>query len=460
MTPATPEAYQLLHMGSIALAQVEANGIRIDTGYLAQSLEDITKRILDLSTELRADPIFKTWRKAYGEKASLTSSEQFGHVLFDLLKVPYPEERTEEQYGARWSTDKEILACVDLPFVKKHMELTRLRYLKNTTLEGIRSELVGDVLHPVFSLHSAVTFRGAASAPNSTNIPKRDEDSAAIVRRCFIPRPGNLLVEIDYSNLEVRIGCCYHRDPKLIKYINSPKADMHRDMSVACYLLTQDQVTDQVRDVVKAAFVFQQFYGGYYVQCASSMWNAIKVLGLKRKDGVSLSDHLAEHDITGLDHEHAGGFEEIIQKAEKLLWERFAVYAQWKRDWWNAYLRNGHFIMHTGFRCVYGKTGFMKRNDCTNYPIQGSAFHCLLWSLIRLQRQIERRGLNTMLIGQIHDSILADVPEEELQEVLTMASDIMTGKIMQAWDWITVPLLVKASAGHNWSEMERVKIAT
>ena len=97
------------------------------------------------------------------------------------------------------------------------------------------------------------------------------------------------------------------------------------------------------------------------------------------------------------------------------------------------------------------------KNFCLNAPVQGAAFHCLLWSLIRLQKILRKRGLKALIIGQIHDSLLLDCPAEEIQEVLTLAKRVMTQDIRKFWSWIVVPLEAECMVspkGESWYAKE------
>ena len=94
------------------------------------------------------------------------------------------------------------------------------------------------------------------------------------------------------------------------------------------------------------------------------------------------------------------------EKFEDDFWNRrFKVYNRWKDKWWEGYQKNGYVSMYTGFRC----SGIMRRNECINIPIQGSAFHCLLWSFIQVDKISREQNWKSRLIGQIHDAMVLDV---------------------------------------------------
>jgi DNA polymerase-1 len=459
MKPTIEDAYRLLHEGALALAIVEGNGLRVNTLYLKSAIDQTNRKISHLTKVMRADKIFSMWRKRYGQKTNMGSREQLGVILFDCMGYPC-KERTGT---GRAKVDEQMLESVDLDFVRHFVQIEKTKRLKSTFLQGISREVVDGYLHPSFNLHMVRTYRSSCDKPNFQNMPIRDPAIGKIVRSCFIPRDGNVLVEIDFSGIEVRVAACYHEDPTMIEYINDKTKDMHRDMAAQCFKLDPKEVTKQIRYCGKNMFVFPQFYGDYYVNCAKTLWCAIERMKLEH-NGKSLVEHLKKNGIDRLgqcnpkESPRPGTFEYHIKKVEEDFWgRRFKRYAKWKKIWWDLYLDLGYFDTLTGFR----ETGVYKRNDVINHPVQGSAFHCLLWSLIRLQKIITKRKMKSLLVGQIHDSIVADVPEEELGQYIQIAQKVMTKDIREHWDWIVVPLEVEAEAtpvNTSWFEKKPVDI--
>jgi DNA polymerase I-like protein with 3'-5' exonuclease and polymerase domains len=151
-------------------------------------------------------------------------------------------------------------------------------------------------------------------------------------------------------------------------------------------------------------------------------------------------------------------FELHLKKIEDDFWNRrFKVYNQWKKDWYYTYLKKGYFDTLTGFRI----SGHMKKNDVINYPVQGTAFHWLLWALTLIQKRLRRYRMKSLIIGQIHDSIVGDVYKKELQNYLEIVKQVMTVDIRKHWPWIIVPLTIEAEASPvngNWYQKEEVKI--
>jgi len=308
-------------------------------------------------------------------------------------------------------------------------------------------------LHPFFNLNTVKTFRSSSSQINFQNIPKRDKEITKLIRGAFYPSAGHRIGGADYSGCEVKVACCYHKDPEMIKYIKDPSTDMHRDTAMDCFLLKQDEVEKMIRFATKSNFVFPQFYGDYYVHCAENLWGAITDLNLEKPDGTPLKQHLADNGIKSY-----RAFEKHIQGVENKFWyEKFNVYRRWKESWVKGYEKRGYIDTLTGFRCQ----GFMGRNDVINYPVQGSAFHCLLWSLIELQKWLKKEKTESRIIGQIHDELTQDLCPDEFEMVLKKERQVMCEDIREAWPWLIVPLEVEfsfAEVDRPWSECVDIEI--
>lgn len=453
--PITHAGYKLFHEGSIALAQVEANGLKIDTEYLSQAIKDTDIKIVKLKERLKRSKLYKTWLKHYGTKINLGSQHQLGEIVFNVAKIA-KGEKTEK--GGKYKTDVNTLEDIEHPFIEQYMKLTRLNTTRNTFLATIQKHTEKNgYMHPCYNLHLARSMRSSVDSPNGQNIPIRDEEMASVVRPCFIPRSKNRQIcEHDFSGIEVKTSACYNLDPKLIKYIKDKRTDMHRDMGMQIYIATIDEMTKQIRHCAKNKFVFPEFYGDWYLSCAKSLWQAVKKQKLETADGVPLYEHLQQHGIRGLgrcvqsEDPLPHTFEKHLKEVEHDFWNnRFKVYNQWKYDFYDEYVRKGYFDTLTGFRI----SGDLDRKKVVNYPIQGSAFHCLLWSLIRVQKLLRKYNMKTLLIGQIHDSIIADVSAGELSSYVEIAHKVMTEDLLRHYPWIIVPMEAEAEVaplGESW----------
>jgi hypothetical protein len=152
----------------------------------------------------------------------------------------------------------------------------------------------------------------------------------------------------------------------------------------------------------------------------------------------------------------SGTFEYHIKKVEQHFWkERFKVYDAWKKSWFEQYQQEGGFLTLTGFWL----DGVMNKKDVINYPIQGSAFHCLLWSLIQLTKKLQK--WKSKIVGQIHDSVIADVHIDELDAYLKLAKSVMTDRLREAFPWIIVPIEIEAEAcglNETWFDKKEIKL--
>ena len=461
MSPNTPKAYQLLHEGTLALARAERQGMRVDVEYCERKQNHLTRSIARLERKFMESEFGKEWSTLYGKTTNINSDTQLGRLLYQIRKLEPPKKTT----NGKGSTDEESLTQLPVPELKTLIRMRKLRKVRDTYLGGFYKEQVDGVLHPSFNLHTVQTYRSSSSSPNFQNVPKRDKEAMETCRRALYPRLGNQLVEVDYSGIEVRVAATYHKDPVMLKYILDPTTDMHGDMAKQIFLLDDMDKTisshKTLRNAAKNGFVFPQFYGDYYVSCAENLacrWGNLPKSKWKQKQGMEmadgfLSDWMINHGINSFDK-----FQEHIRKIENHFWNtRFKVYQKWKDTWLNEYQNKGYFDMHTGFRCQ----GSMGRNDVINYPVQGAAFHCLLWSLVEIDKEIMKKNLNTRIIGQIHDAIVLDMAPEEKDEVFVLLRKVMCQDLPKAWKWINVPLDIEADIGEidaSWADVKAVEI--
>ncbi len=453
------DAYMLLHQGAQTLSQIESNGIKVDLTYLKKTTDEITQRIKVATEALKQDTIYKTWRKRYGDKTKLGSRAQLSHVLFDILKYPnagYTEASKDlDEEDRRYRADVDAFSHLDVQFVKDFIRLEKLKKLLGTYLKGITDEVIDGYVHPFFNLHTVITYRSSSDSPNFHNFPMRDPEIARIIRQCFIPRKGRVLVEIDFSGIEVRVACCYTKDPQLIKEFTGPGGDPHGATAMQLFTLPKEMVEKRTtRDWAKNRFVFPQFYGSVAFQCAPALWQAFGDGKLKLPDGKSILKHMKEQGIKELGdcdpkaRPTPGTFVYHVQKVEQDFWQnRFKIYTAWKEKWYRDYLKTGGFTTLTGFRFDM----ILRKNQVLNIPIQGTAFHWLLWFLNKFQKRLNRYKMKSKIVGQIHDSALGDVPTSELQDYISMAWQIITEELPKFWHWIIVPVEVEVEVAEgNW----------
>lgn len=441
MIPHSSKAFRLMMDGAQALSDVEQNGMRIDVSYLDRAIHETDKRIKILQSEIKDDKVYTIWKRRFGANTNLGSRDQLGQIIFGELQI----EATHKTATGKPKTDIEALEEIDVPFVKKWNNIEKLKKVRGTYLLGIKRELAGEFLHPFFHLHLATTYRSSSSEINFQNLPNRDRKLAKLVRQAFIPRSkDHVIVEVDYSALEFRGAANFWKDPRMISYASDSSLDIHRDMAAACFCLKTESVSKEARTCAKNQFVFPLLYGSYFKNIATGIWTYVGKSGTKNKEGIHLYDHLRGVGISDI-HE----YRDHVKNVELQFRERFSRWDSDQEKWWQNYLRKGWFPLATGFIC----SGVFSRNFAMNAPIQGSSFHCLLWSLIQLNNWIKKHSLKTRIIGQIHDSIVADVYKSELQDYLNIAKRIMTIDIREMWKWIATPLDIEAEVAENrWFE--------
>lgn len=459
--PRVEEAYNLFHDGTLAFARAEEQGMRVDTEYIDRKLPRIYRMLEVLEEEFKETSFFKHWQHTVRGTININSNIQLSHFLYNVKKIKIEKKTISGQGATDDEAIQQIADLYNLAELRTLLEVRRLIKVKNY-LEMFKREQVDGFIHPFFNLNLVQTYRSSSDHPNFQNLPKRDEQSMKTVRKALYPRKGHQLLEVDYSGIEVRIAACYHKDPMMIKYIKDPTTDMHGDMAKQIFLVDKfDKSLPEhytLRQAAKNGFVFPQFYGAYYVTCANNLactWGKLPQdrwrpgQGLPMPNG-KLSEHLIGKGIKSYDT-----FVKHLQRIEEDFWgNRFAKYAEWKDTWYNMYRKQGYVDLLTGFRC----SGVMDRKQVINFPVQGAAFHCLLWSFNRLDKIIQEQKWKTRLIGQVHDSIILDVHPKELAIVTQMIHKVTCKDLLKAWNWIIVPLDIEMELcpiDTSWADKEK-----
>ena len=454
-------AYQLIHEGTVALSEVERSGICIDVEYCREKLAWLDQKSEQAERRLKRSRLYHAWSARYGSKLAYSSAPQLRSVLYADLKVK-PFKQTESGEDA---ADVEALRQTGVDGIEHLIRMRKLKKAKDV-LSGLVRYAIDGKLYPVYNLHTVATYRSSSSDPNLQNVPIRDKEIMDICRRAIIPSKGNVILEVDFSGVEVSISACYHKDPTMIKYLKDPASDMHADTGRDLFFLqgvnSELKKLDgfgTLRQASKNGFVFPQFYGDYYVTCAFNIaCNWLKMPQTRDwsvDDGVEFRGVPVGRLLVGKGMEALSDYTEHVKKVEANFWgRRFPVYKRWREDWYAEYQRTGSFEMPTGFRCsgVYG------RNQATNYPVQGPAFHCLLWTLIQVVGKI--RGWRSKMIGEVHDSMLFDAHPDEVAELVALTKQVAEVELGRHWPWIIVPMRVEAKVSEingSWAQMRVVE---
>jgi len=458
ITTTTKDAYMLMHRGELALQKASQNGMRININYCKQKIEELTGIIDKHHNRFWKTKTGKLWNKIYGVKRNINSDLQIRKILFKTMKLKSSKLTSKGNN----SVDNEVLSVLanDFPEIKHLLKVRKYMKARDTYLKGLLREQVNGTLHPFFPLHLVRTFRSSSNSPNFHNQPKRDKEIKKIVRSAIYPRLGHQLGSADFSSMEVRIAGCYTQDERLI--YDTVHGDMHLDMAVEIYMLDSldkhNPGEANLRQGGKNGFIFPEFYGDYYGNCVPNLLQWAKLGTLK--DGTPALIHLQDKGLIRLDKhgniKNSDKFIKHVKNVEDDFWNvRYRTYTKWKKKQWKYYEKRGYVKLLTGFRC----SGIMNKKQVINYPIQGTAFHCLLWTFIELTDRTEQ--WDTVPIGQIHDEVVADIQPEEKKEFFKLTQHIACKELPEAWKWIIVPLKIDAelcAVDRPWHEMEDYEI--
>lgn len=455
------EPYNLLHRGILAFARAERQGIRVDIPKAQEEYGKLTQLIDELTEKFMETKFAKFWKHTRGKTPlNIHSNDQLEHYLYKVKKYEPPKLSN----SGKGAVDEEALRALGIPELNDLLRIRKLMKLRDTYLNAFITESVDGFIHPIFNLHTVSTYRSSSDSPNFQNVPVRDEEAKKIVRSCLKARVGHQILEVDFKGIEVGVAACYHKDPTMIKYIKD-KYDMHGDMAKQIFFfdkIEKHASHKTLRGAAKNGFVFPQFYGDYYKNNAYSLsdWGKLPPDGKYRPEdgielpsGIKLGEHLINNGIKKFDH-----FVEHLRAIEEHFWGvRFPVYAEWKKKWYRDYQKKGYFESLTGFRCY----GVMEKNQVVNYPVQGSAFHCLLWTFIRVDEIARKEKWKSKLIGQVHDSIVIDIYPPEFDHVVRTVRHVAEVELLEHWDWINVPLTIEveySEVDESWYDKKELKL--
>lgn len=425
------KAYKLFHKGTLAYADIELNGIKINVplakrlnNLWGEEMEELREKILSSKEAERFKRKYKRPLR-YNKKLS---DNDIRNLLFKVLKI----KSIKKTKGGGESVDEEVLKKYaeqyDCEILNYELAYRKLDKMKNTYLAQFLRYEVDGFIYPSFNLNIADSFRSSSSEPNWHNIPKRTEDASEIrqiVITRFITKDGYLL-EVDYGSMEVRIIACVTHDQTLIDYMISG-GDMHGDWAEILFKIRKNELSanefKQYRYISKNHWVFPLFYGSWYMSVAKTT---------KRPEWFKTQKQWENH----------------LQDCEKLFWKKFKGVREWQKQSIEAYRRNGYIKDHSwGFE----RSGYLSATQLYNFPIQGPASHCLQWTINRHKIYTQ---VKTLLCGQIHDALFFDSINKNIPKLREKVDYLMTEKIREKNPWIIVPLVTEWTKGKNWSKME------
>lgn len=444
------KARQLFRDTSEVFLDMQLNGLPVNENHYKEAHKSLTTKIDSLTTQLKIHPEILTFNKENQKEFSETSPKDLQKLLFEQMEL----KSTKKTPGGAKSVDAEVLKEIDNPITKVILGKRKALKLRDTYLAQSERECVDGYINPNFTLNIARSFRSSCLNPNLQNAPKRDKEAKEVVRKGIVPSPGCVLMEVDYSGIEVSVSALYHKDPVFINYLISDDADMHTDLTLQLWNITKEQKTKELRFYTKNCWTFPQFYGDYFGNCAPNLWKNCVEGKLNLSDGTPLLTHLKEKKLHTLTR-----FTEHCKDVENDMWKRrFKVYTQWKNDINESYIKNGFVDTYLGFRF----NDYLNKKQTTNFPVQSTAAHLLFWSLIQTTKKIQEHDLEAVLIGQIHDSMILDVPLDEINLMIKFIKQVCEVDLANNFPWVTIPMKVEIEIsksfehGGNFSEMEEV----
>ena len=391
------------------LAEMEMNGVLIDTNALKETSVAFTERMLELERKIYEEA---------GEEFNISSPRQVGDILFEKLKIV---EKAKKTKTGQYVTSEEVLQQLKnkAPIVSNILAYRGLKKLLGTYVDALPKLINPRTGHIHTSFNQTVTATGrlSSSDPNLQNIPVRGEDGKDI-RRCFIPEPGCLFFSADYSQIELRVMAHLSNDANMIEAFREGH-DIHTATAAKIYKESLDSVTRDQRTKAKRAN-FGIIYG-------ITMFGLAQNLDIERSEAKQLIDgYFATYPQV---HEYMEQSKEMARKngyAETFLHRRRYLP---DINSHNATVRN-----------------FAERN-AINAPIQGSAADIIKVAMVRIYSRFKRENIRSKMILQVHDELNFSVLPEEKE----LVERIVIEEMQNAYA-LRVPLIADCGWGKNWLE--------
>ncbi|MFK7945095.1 MAG: DNA polymerase I [Paracoccaceae bacterium] len=394
------------------LVDMERTGIKVD----AQVLASMSNRFAQKMAEYE-DDIFEL----AGGKFNVSSPKQLGEILFDQMSLPGGKKTKTGAWGTGADVLEELAAQGhDLP--AKVLDWRQLSKLKSTYTDALQTHINADTgrVHTSFSLAATSTGRLASTDPNLQNIPVRTEEGRAI-RTAFIAEPGNVILSLDYSQIELRI-LAHIADIPALKQAFREGLDIHAMTASEVFDVPLDEMTPEIRRQAKAVN-----FGIIYGVTAFGLSNNLRIPRGEAQDFINRY------------FEKFPGIRQYMDDTKAEARARGYVSTLFGRR------------IHTpGINQKGPGRGFSER-AAINAPIQGTAADVIRRAMIRIPSALEAAGLSARMLLQVHDELLFEVSEAEADRTVDVVREIMENAADPAVK-IDVPLVVDAGRGASWAE--------
>lgn len=391
--------------------QMEKTGIKLDTLFLKKMSQQFANKIEGIRTA-----IFEI----AGEDFNLNSPKQLSQILFHKLKLP-----TGRKTKTGYSTNAQVLHRLSEKHevVAKILEYRELEKLKNTYIDKLPKLIHPKTkrVHTCFNQTGTSTGRLSSNSPNLQNIPIRTDLGKAI-RNAFIVEKGNIFLSADYSQIELRILAHLSQDKNLLNAFLKGE-DIHTYTAAQLFNINENIVSSEMRRIAKM-INFGIVYG-------ISSYGLANNLGIKKDE--------AQQYINSY-------FKKYYQVKEYI--EQQIIIAR-KNKYVKTMLNRIRYLdgidnPNKNIREFYERTAI-------NTPIQGTAADLIKIAMIRITKKMESRKLKSGLILQIHDELIFEIPDNELEKRKEIIKETMENSLQ-----LSVPLIVNFKKGHRWGEMEKI----
>ena len=390
------------------LFRMERNGVLIDSALLARQSRELGERVVALEQQAH---------QLAGQPFNLGSPKQLGEILFQQMQLPVVKKTATGQSSTDEEVLQELAANYPLPKVLlEHRSVSKLKSTYTDKLPLMVNVKTGRV-HTTFSQATAVTGRLASTDPNLQNIPVRTAEGRRI-REAFIAPPGHVLVSADYSQIELRIMAHLSEDPALLRAFHEGR-DIHRATAGEIFGVSPEDVTVDQRRYIKAVN-FGLIYG-------MGAFGLAQQLGIERGAAQQFIDkYFARYP----------GVAQYMLRTREMAREQGYVETVFGRRLWLPDIKGGSGPRRAG-----------AERAAINAPMQGTAADLIKLAMIAVQGWLDHAQLATRLLLQVHDELVLEVPEGEVERVQRELPALMTGVAA-----LRVPLVVDVGTGANWDQ--------
>jgi len=407
--PGLKFVYESIEMPTSAvLGRVERHGVLIDSARLAEQSRVLAERMLALENEAY---------EIAGQPFNLGSPKQIGEILFNKLGLPVSKKTAS---GAP-STDESVLEklALDYPLPAKLLEHRGLSKLKGTYTDKLPQMINPDTgrVHTHYAQAVAVTGRLSSNDPNLQNIPIRTPEGRR-VREAFIAPPGHVIVSADYSQIELRLMAHISQDPGLLRAFNDGM-DVHRATAAEVFNLASEEITSEQRRYAKT-INFGLIYG-------------MGAFGLSQSLGI---EQKAAKDYIDRYFARFAGVKRYMDETKARAAETGYVETLFGRRIELPEIRGGSGPLRAG-----------AERQAINAPMQGTAADLIKLAMLAVQKALDDHGKSTRMVMQVHDELVFEVPEAEVEWVTTEIPRLMAGVAQ-----LSVPLIAEVGIGPNWDE--------